>query len=185
MDLQRRSICSLGVSVDFYWVGCTDGEHIQAAVEALWSAIMQTPGRLRNPYVERMVRAEFKDRLEVAARGCLEPITQVKSMDEYPMIAMFEIRWSGVTVRGRVPETMKERSVEVEMRLYYVELGEFGLAVLGCHVHEKALDGVSHWIRDEQDFEIEQAVQRYAEGLPHSWDVPELVEQREVKNNKT
>lgn len=175
MTSQRSSICSLGVAVEFFWVRCADGLHIEAAVDALWEALMAKPGRLRNPYVEAMVRAEFRDRLDTATRGELEPIEQVKSIEGYPTLDMFEIRWPGISVRERDPASQQQRGVVVEMRLYYVELSR-SLSVLGCHVHEKWVDGGKSEIRDRQNAEIDRAVLVYSDGFADTWGVPELLD---------
>lgn len=168
----RRSVCSGGVPVTFYWFECTNRAHRAAAVAALLAAI-DGPCRLRSPYRTAMAKAEFDGRLQQAEQGRLKPVDHVKTIDSYPQIDMFEVRWDSIPVveRGAGGQQVYRT---VLVRLYYFELPDRGVAVLGCHAHEKTTDESNRENTAAQDAEIERAVQLYATGMASHWGIPEL-----------
>lgn len=158
------SVCSCGAPVTFYWHDCHDGNHQKAAEEALMRAVWR-PGRLKNPYAQAAARSEFRDRLQLATQGELVPSDHVKRIQSQPSLDMYEIRWSGITVRERRADGI-EMALDVEVRLYYVDLPDCGLAVLGCHCHEKSVEGDESQVRAAQDAEIHHAVRVFARCYP-------------------
>src|SRR5665647_1848964 len=52
---RRSSNCCLGVPIDFYWHDCTDPDgHLDAAEDALFASVSETPSRRWNPHTEAM-----------------------------------------------------------------------------------------------------------------------------------
>jgi hypothetical protein len=164
----KRSICSCGARVDFYWFACAGPDHVKEAVDALMHAIESPPNRLKHPYRSAMTRQEFVSRLTLAQAGELRPIDHVKSIEDYPTIDMFEIRWSGLTVQEK-DDSGATRFLTVEARLLYVDLPT-GLRVLGLHAHEKEKLATKRQTRDAQNAQIEVAVTRY--GGVKDWPFP-------------
>ena len=71
-----KSNACLRLPVDFYWYGGGDGtqkQHIALAVEALMAALKKRLDRRWSPFNEKFTQAEFRKRLEKAARGELQP----------------------------------------------------------------------------------------------------------------
>lgn len=167
---KRRSDCSSGLPVNFYWHTCRrDDGHIAAAVEELMAAVLRRAGRVRNRYWESDARAGFRRKLEKARRGELDPIDEVDNIDLSPDGTMFEIRWTGFKVvetngRGR------ERQVEAEVRLLHVEPHDIPFAAIGLHAHEKIIDPRGkRWTRLGQDAEIRTALAVYRDGFASRW----------------
>jgi hypothetical protein len=167
----RTSNCSLGVPVDFYWYGCTDSRHIEAAINALMHAI-DLPGRTWNPYLKASARSEFKRRLITASQGRLKPIEQVKSINDHPSAPLFEIRWQHIRVMEPAAAGDGGHGHDVCVRLLHCEPLNLGVVAIGLHAHEKALIPASHHrIREEQDAEILKAERLYHEGRPTNWGI--------------
>lgn len=167
---KRRSDCSSGLPVDFYWHDCRDGDgHLAAAVDALMSAVLRRPERVRNRYWESEARAGFRRKLEKASRGDLDPIDEVDNIDLSPDGTMFEIRWTGFTAvesdgRGR------QRQVEAEVRLLHVEPQDLSYVAVGLHAHEKIVDPRGNrWTRLRQDEDIRIALGLYRDGFGSRW----------------
>ena len=159
--------------VDFYYRECTTGQHVSAAVGALMAAVA-LEGRVNNVYATEALRSELRERIELACAGELKPLDHVKSIDGYPTIDMFEIRWV------RRPLTFAGSSGNVhrklDLRLLYVEAAMISsYCVVGLHAHTKAIvEGNSRANRRAQDDEIDYAVCLYGAMLEDRWGIPEL-----------
>lgn len=166
----KESLCSNGLPVDFFWIDCRDGRHIDAAVRILMGIIFDPPARCRDHYREADLRNSFRIRLQRAAQGRLIPSDHVKEIIQAgSSVDMFEIRWKDLMVRERCAGGTI-RSIKVQIRLYYVELGD-RVAIIGLHAHEK---DTGRDRRRKQDSEISHAVGVYAQRLADHWGVPEL-----------
>lgn len=172
MAVEKRSMCSGGLPLDFFWFSCADGRHVEAAVNALFAAV-SSPDRVWNPWARASVRAEFRDRLETAMRGELVPIDQVKTLRFGPDVDMFEIRWQDVAVTD-LDDQRHQVFHTVQVRLYYAEPPGIGMCVVGLHAHEKQTDGSDEDISRAQDAEIFEATCRYGDGICNKWGIPEL-----------
>lgn len=170
-----ESMCSKGIPIDFFWRDCCDGEHIKAAVDTLVDLVFSGPNRLRDAWRESEVRGQFTARLENAAAGKLKPIDHVKPIGrgQRSHLNLFEIRWPGVRVKERAGST--PRFVDIEVRLYYIDL-EDRCAVVGLHAHEKGTEGSQDDIADAQDAAIDEAIKIFQDGHPSRWGIPELLE---------
>lgn len=168
-----RSNACIGLPVDFYWYGggaSTADQHITLAVDALMGAIKAPPNRLWNPFQERMIHAEFKKRLEKAARGELEPPAELKPLRGGD--SLFEIRWQAIPVHEVLPSGRPSHT-EVGVRLIHAQpFDELGLCILGLHAHEKTIIEDDHAAtKDAQDHQIDIAEQLFASGYPTCWGV--------------
>ena len=164
-------MCSCGARVEFFWIGCVDRKHLDAAVQALMTALSGGT-RVRNPYGRAAIEAMFRRRLQLATKGELVPSDHVKRIEGQPWADMFEVRWDDINVTERDPGGGLSHG-KASARLYYVEIG--GLKIIGVHAHEKDLRGDARSIRAAQDAQIDLAVAAYVNGLPTRWGVPELV----------
>lgn len=168
----RSNVC-LGVQVPFYWIdnaSMSEDEHLVEAVDALFAAI-QLPGvRLWSPHSAAMVRATFKKRLQKAARGELRPPRELKPVGS-GRPTLYEIRWSGISVRERDEDGGPDAYFDVEIRMLHGEPDELGLCFLGLHAHEKQYWGSSDEIKAAQDAEIQVARNRYIVGEARFWGV--------------
>lgn len=154
--------------MDFYWHDCPDPQrHIEAAVDALWAA-MQGPARRWNPWTERMVKAEFRDRLNVAAAGCLKPVDEVREIGEGRVL--FEIRWLEIPVTD-VDEGGTVRHSTTQARLLHAEPVELSVCAVGLHAHEKTVFPDAGLTRAAQEAEIAVALTRYHQGIGHLWGI--------------
>lgn len=176
--MARRSIASCGPGGKFYWRYCAAQDHIEAAVDYLMDAVTRDhpARRSTNPYWARLTRSAFRRRLEAAQRGELEPVDEVKPIgDHIPESNLFEIRWSEIPVREQNPQApddaAKDLQAKVEVRLYFAEPPNCGLAILGLHCHEKRVHGTDAQIREAQDEEIAHAFKMYADGFKDRWGV--------------
>lgn len=121
-------------------------------------------------YNEAITRADFKKRLEKAARGGLQPPGEIKSLRAGDIL--FEIRWAGIPVHER-PPTGLEHHTTAEVRLIHAQpYDELGLCVLGLHAHEKAIiDGDAQATKRLQDYQIDLAEQLFYSGRSTCWGV--------------
>ena len=171
----RKSNCSVGVPVDFYWWNCNDPDpvaHIEENVSALWEAIRAPGRRLWNPYNTATVKGEFRQRLKRAAAGNLRPIDEVKPMDPAADSSLFEIRWNTINTVERV-DGAPARFATARARLIHAEPLEPGvLCAVGLHAHEKVVfDNDPKATRDAQDREVEFARAREAQCALAGWPV--------------
>lgn len=163
------SRCSSRTPVTFRWFGYPKadiGEDLDIATDAFLAAI--TPeGRVWNPWAQRMVRAEFRDRVKAAARGELEPIDHVKAVDQENPPPLYEIRWQGIAVTDhRDGHTTHGTALA---RMYHSEPPHLDDHFIGHHVHEKLLDVDD--INATQDEEIRIAKRFYDAGEPTGWGI--------------
>lgn len=168
-----KSNACLRVPVDFYWYGGGDGtqkQHIDLAVEALMAAVDKRPLKEWNRFHAKYTQAEFKKRLEKAARGDLQPPGEIKSLRAGDIL--FEIRWTGIPVHER-PSAGPERLTTAEVRLIHAQpYAELGLCVLGLHAHKKEIiDGDAQATKRLQDDQIDLAEQRFYRGRSTCWGV--------------
>lgn len=168
-----RSNACIGVPVDFYWHGGGDGtadQHIALAVEALMGAIKAPTNRLWNPFQESLIRAEFKKRLEKAARGELKPPEELKPLRSGG--SLFEIRWQAIPVHEICPSGLHSHT-KVGVRLIHAQpFDELGLCILGLHAHEKTIiEDDQAATKDTQDDQIDIAERLFASGYPTCWGV--------------
>ena len=159
--------------MDFYWYGGGDGtqkQHIDLAVEALMAAVDKRPLKEWNRFHAKYTQAEFKKRLEKAARGDLQPPGEIKSLRAGDIL--FEIRWTGIPVHER-PSAGPERLTTAEVRLIHAQpYDELGLCVLGLHAHKKEIiDGDAQATKRLQDDQIDLAEQRFYRGRSTCWGV--------------
>lgn len=167
---EKISICSCGAPVAFFMIGCDDGKHVEAAVRKLMQAISR-PGRPANVYNAQMLEAEFEDRVNLAAEGKLKPSDHVVSINGYPELEMFEIRWVKLPISTRTADGGIVHE-HIDVRLYYVDGPWYAL---GLHAHEKQIfDNDDASTLTAQDVEIDQAVSIYAQGFGTHWGVGEL-----------
>ena len=164
----RRSVCSSGVEVSYFWHACQKWEdHVEAAVEALMDAI-RAPGRLWNPWVVASARGAFKSRIKRACAGELQPVDEIKHIDGAHPAELFEIRWQDIGVIDRVPTG--ERRHEIPVRLLHAEPSHLSLTVIGLHAHEKVVHPEdSRRTREAQDAEVEVACQTYWTVIQTPW----------------
>ncbi len=145
--------------------------------------VKTSPNRRWNPYLEAMVRSEFRHRLVLASRGELVPVDHVKSIDHPLATEMFEIRWQHVHVT-EATESGKLRHRDVQVRLLHAEPGALGAAALGLHAHEKrVVVGDARATRAAQDAEIVVAVGVYRSAIA-AWlnRSPALALQRDIED---
>lgn len=170
-----ESICSDGAPVSLYYAGCTDGSHIDRAVEAALTAIGGTERRM-NPYMVATNEEELRGRLTLAATGGLVPADQVAAIRADPTLPLYEIRWidDELKVEEQRPDGVWGRR-GVHVRFYYAEHFDGSRRAILLHVHEKViLEGDSDATRAAQDAEIAAAIKVYVEGTGSGWGVPEL-----------
>lgn len=164
-----RSVCSMGLPVDFYWHACEDDRHIDAAADVLMAAV-DGPSRVWSPYAKIMARREFVKRLETAARGELVPVDHVKAIDEgsRQQIDLFEIRWQGIPVTEINNGRQEHKTVLA--RLLHAEPPSLPDAAVGLHAHEKVFFDDSKTTRDAQDQEISTAINMYRVIERNGWN---------------
>lgn len=128
---------------------------------------LKPEGRVWNPFAERMVRAEFRDRVHAASRGELVPVDEVKPVDvRYPP-PLYEIRWQDIPVTTRVGGDLVHSTALV--RMYHSEPAEAPNHFIGHHIHEKLID-VSD-INREQNAEIRVAKSFHDLGKSTNWGI--------------
>ena len=163
------SRCSSGTPVTFRWYGYPTaelGEDLDTATGAFLAAI--TPaGRVWNPWAQRMVRAEFRDRVLAASRGELVPIDEVKAVDQENPPPLYEIRWQGIAVTDYTDGQAVHRTALV--RMYHSEPPQAAGHFVGHHIHEKLVDVDD--IYAAQDDEIRVAKGFYDIGEPTNWGI--------------
>ncbi|WP_433953585.1 hypothetical protein [Curtobacterium flaccumfaciens] len=142
--------------------------HIDAAVDALM-ATLRGKGRQWNPYNERITRTEFRNRLRAAERGELEPVEEVEHLATGRDGWLYEIRWSGISVRYAF-EGEPPAYYDAEVRAIHGEPPRLPMHLIGVHVHEKV------WVEDDDDEtenmqnqEIRLAVKRFWGLEPSNW----------------
>lgn len=167
----RASNCCCGVPIDFRWFDCHDIQgHVDAAVEALMTAIKLDPRRRWNPYNEAAARREFAARIKLAIRGEAVPLKHVKDLGNDPVIPLFEIRWQNEINVTEVAEDGRTRYRKVEVRLIHVEPPDLGMCAIGLHAHEKiVVAGDKKRTRELQDVEIDLAIAVHNRGYPNRW----------------
>lgn len=168
----HSNVCSR-LPVDFYWVDNPaedESRHISQAVDALFEAISAPGVRLWSPYNAPLVRAQFKNRIEKATRGELEPPDELKPVSD-GRLPLYEVRWSGIAVRERSVDGGPDSYFHVEARLLHGEPDELGLCFIGLHAHEKQYWGTPAEIKQAQNAEIEIAATVYVTAAPRRWGV--------------
>lgn len=172
MPDERVSNCCRGTSVEFYWAYCpapTQDEHIEWAVELLWDAIAKPGERGWSPQAKAMARSEFRDRIRAATEGGLIPRDELKPLRQgEPPI--FEIRWQAISVLELDENHAPREYHEVAVRLIHAEPDELGVCAVGLHAHEKVFfEGDKVATRRAQNREIDEAVNRYRNGVGEVW----------------
>lgn len=166
----KVSVCSRGSRVQYYWRDCT-GDHVGETVDKLMSIINENYAL--NDYQRANCQVAFEDRLNVARRGRLTPGDHVKTIQQDPTIDMFEIRWADLAVTPQDPVTgLYGKEVTLQMRLYYVEVGEPW--VVGLHCHEKKILESDEATRSEQDDHIRKAASYHEACADRFWGVADL-----------
>lgn len=168
----HSNVCS-GLPADFYWVDNPaedESAHISQAVEVLFSAINAPGVRLWSPYNAPLVKAQFRNRIEKAARGELEPPDELKPVSD-GRLPLYEIRWSGITVHERTEDGDPDSYYDVQVRLLHGEPDELGLCFIGLHAHEKQCRGSADEVKRAQNAEIETAASIYLMATPRRWGV--------------
>lgn len=170
----KVSVCSRRKPVDFYWRSCVDGGHIDAAVDALMRSIRRADRTAINPYLDADNEAMFRVRLELAEQGQLVPDDHVKTISFDPALDMFEIRWLDVQAitQDLVSGLYGRRVTDINVRLYYIELGYAW--VVGLLAHEKVYGLDDEETNRLQDVRIERAVSICRGDAARWWGVPEL-----------
>jgi hypothetical protein len=143
---------------------------MDTAVNAFMEAI-STDARRWNIYNRATAKAACKKRLERAARGELEPVDEVKGVDEQNSAPLYEIRWQNVAVTEQSPDDpSKQVFSEVQVRMYHSEPNVLPQYFIGHHVHEKIVaDGVD--VYQLQDDEIAVARRVYDTGEGMRWGI--------------
>lgn len=176
------SVCSSGLKVDFYWAGCSDRQHIDAAVAACMKAI--GADETWNMYLLADARNAFRRTLRRASQGELRPLKEVKRLHD-PAVPIFEIRWQGIqapqpsNVTRPIQSDAEDRghgssSAELQVRLYFAEPDPWPYTAVGLHAHVKDCEGTKDEIRAKQDEQIEVAARIYGDGFRLRWRITEL-----------
>ncbi|MBF4591258.1 hypothetical protein [Curtobacterium sp. VKM Ac-1395] len=163
------SRCSERSPIEYVWAaGPGSKSHIEAAVDALMNTL-RGDGRQWGPYNEPLARTEFRRRLEAAERGELEPVDEVDDLKTGTAGWLYEIRWSGISVRY-LDEEGKPAYYDAEVRAIHGEPPRLPMHVIGVHVHEKV------WWNDDparteaaQNAEIQLAVGKFWGLEPSNW----------------
>lgn len=169
---EHSNVCS-GLCVDFYWIDNPaedESEHISQAVDALFQAISIPGVRRWSPYNAPLVKAQFKNRIQKAARGDLEPPDELKPVSN-GRLPLYEIRWSGISVHERSEDGGPDNYFDVEARLLHGEPDELGVCFIGLHAHEKQYRGTPAEIKQAQNAQIETAANLYLAARPRQWGV--------------
>jgi len=159
----------LRTPITFRWYGfpvASDGDDLDVATEVFMSAI-SPPGRVWNPWTSTMIRREFRKRVQAAERGELQPVKEVKSVDEDNPPPLYEIRWQGVSVTS-IQDGAQTFS-EVVVRMYHSEPPSVPSHFIGHHIHEK--DVAASNVYDAQDEEIAVAKQFHDAGEAVNWGI--------------
>lgn len=165
------SRCCSGRLVNFHWfdgASKINDNALDVAVERCLEAV-STSTRVWNMHSRSMVKAEFKSRIKQAALGRLHPLTQVATVGHDPEVPMFEIRWQGVGVTDRNPETGVLTYGTTLVRMYHSEPVEVPDYFIGHHVHEKVIDEESKVTGRLQTAEIGVAKNIYRLGQSKKW----------------
>lgn len=124
---------------------------------------MHVPERRWNPYAWAMAKSEFRKRLELACRGILIPVDEVKPIERGRSEKLFEIKWT-VPVQDGL-EGGSFRFHDVQVRAYHSEPVELPFGFVGLHVHEKRIvDGNDAATRDLQNVEKDHLL-HHSKGL--------------------
>ena len=171
--ISRTSVCSQGIPIDYYWWDCpkaNNATHISATVDALVHAVKANPSyQWTNQYQEIYVRGLFKSVLDLACKGQLAPIDQVKSVDGAYPAELFEIRWNNIPVS--VMANGRQRRDVALLRLFYGETEHVSFMAVGLYAWEKPQyrPRDNERTREEQDAAIEVAEKRYWRGVTTAW----------------
>lgn len=169
----NNSVCSGGIPVDYYWRQCVSSHHIFETVQKLMGILYEKYHL--NEYKAAYAEAQFYALLEKATQGKLVPIDHVKQISRSPDVDMYEIRWNDIEVRLVDKVTgMYGDSCSIMMRLYYFELGE--LWVVGLRCHEKLVGATDDETRNQQNEQIDCAIECFWETAQDRWGIPELEE---------
>lgn len=162
------SYCTYQARVDIYWRHLADPDeraHIEAIVSSLMTAL-RTPTRRWNPYLVKMIEAEFRQRIERASRGQLHPVDELKSLRS-GRDSLYEIRWNHINVVDDDDGNGKRVHSKTNARLIHAEPNALGIAMLGLVAHEKRPGSSKH----DQDDQIDEAERIFNAGLPTVWGV--------------
>lgn len=160
------SYCTYQARVDIYWRHLADPAeraHIEAIVASLIAAL-SGPTRRWSPHNIAMVKAEFRKRLEKAARGQLHPVDELKSLRS-GRGSLYEIRWNHINVVD--DDNGKHVHSKTNARLIHAEPNELGIAMLGLVAHEKRPGSP----KQDQDDRIDEAERIFNAGLSTVWGV--------------
>lgn len=168
-----ESRCSQHSPLRYVWAARAAGQSdINAAVEALMTAIHGNGGRRWNMYNTTMARSEFRKRLELAERGDLKPVEHVKKLGRGRKADLFEIRWQGITVHEEAPDG-KVSYPKIRVRLQHAEPEDEKTLLIGVHAHEKVVvKGDNAATKDLQNKEIAKGVKAFFDQDPADWGVP-------------
>jgi len=132
-----RSLCCLGVPIDFYWAyepSHDPADHLQRAVDALMEAIAGD-GRVWSTYKQTLDRRTFEKRLDKACRGELRQPEDTKAL-RGGLRNLHEIRWTGFDVANQNPDGTITYT-QTDVRLITTQPEELTLGVVGLLAHEK------------------------------------------------
>jgi len=158
----ESSVCSSGVSVDYYWHELSAAEpvnrHVDETVEKLMTAIRR-PGRLWHPYTLISAEGKFRSRILRAMEGRLEPVDEVKRIRESHPAKLYEVRWQDIHVVDRGVNG-PDRGYYTLVRLIHAEPESMPLTVIGLRAHEKIIQTDSG-VGDSQHDQLGAATQTY------------------------
>lgn len=117
------------------------------------------------------MKSEFRKRIEKAAAGRLNPVDEVKAVDEQHTQPLYEIRWQDIPVTEREHSEAPLRHLQILVRLYHSEPASEPDYFIGHHIHEKVV-GPDVNVRHEQDTEIAVARGIYDMGEGIRWHLP-------------
>lgn len=115
-----------------------------------------------------MAKAEFKQRLNKAAKGRLDPVDEVPPVDVKNPPPLYEIRWQHLPVTERNDEGVISHK-QVLVRLYHSEPEAVPDYFIGHHAHEKVTNVAD--VNETQQIEIQIAVKWYAHGEDSNWGI--------------
>lgn len=149
------------------------GQDLATAV-ANFTAIVESPPRLKNEYVTADAVAVFKRKILNAAKGTLFPVSEVDPVGWNDPCPMYEIRWQHIDVQ-EIQSGGKIVDSHIVVRMYHTEPTATPNHFVGHHIHEKDLgDPDSNVVKRLQDQEIAVAKGHYDRGLPSLWGILDL-----------
>lgn len=165
-----KSRCSETPGPSFRWYGypqCAVGDDFDTALEVLLDAVSKS-GRVWSPEARAMARAEFRQRLNKAKNGRLDPVDEVPPIDVKNPPPLYEIRWQNLPVTERSDEGVISHK-QVLVRLYHSEPEAVAGYFIGHHAHEKLIDVED--VNETQQQEIKLALKWYTHGEDSTWGI--------------